>query len=559
MVKRDLRVLLALVLIVDGQAIAGPIARLVSEKPGPPPAGLLAEYPAVVTHTHNRRFSGNEPHGDFDEAEEKLVAWCARLGIRAVGVGSAWDPANDAMFQRFEGPDRNLYYSGKFDQKSVMQTEHIRKLIAYLNRLSDRKTYFYLDNETPKTTMGHVWWFGYFYDYPAWHDYSQDRPIHFYRDDPSIEINPLNGLPQTRRSLFEIMAIQHDAGALGVFAHPTRWWMDNGRFVTNIAAMAGLFLIADGRLDGLAIMGDRPFNKPYQDLWFHFLDTGAKVPGFAETDFFLNKASSRTALETFRNYPHLKGIAITEQNIRDAAARGEVFASNGAFLVISVDGAPMGSVCETSRGKRHRLQIQAYPEPGSKFSRIEVIGKHGAVWAATENFAGGVLEYEFAGTDQPGYVLVRAFGPGDDPERAPGEVQHTAVTNPVYLYPRGFHVAPATTSCILHVAPQSRWVGGRIDFQQSDGHRIESRQVSPGVIRVTLPANARVRLHKEGERDSMFYIAMENSKVEKLVSYLRYGKFRKDYPGLHRGEVPPQAFRLPEMRRALRVFNYDLR
>ncbi len=70
----------------------------------------------MMTHTHNWRFADGEQRGNFAVAEEKLVAWCARLGIRAVGVGSAWDPANDAMFQRFEGAERNLYYSGKFDQ-----------------------------------------------------------------------------------------------------------------------------------------------------------------------------------------------------------------------------------------------------------------------------------------------------------------------------------------------------------------------------------------------------------------------------------------------------------
>src|SRR3974390_1072717 len=155
------------------------IATLVSEKTGPPPPGLLEQYPAVLTHTHNWRFADHEQPPGFEESEKNLVRWCARLGIRAVGVGSAWDPANDAMFQRFEGPDRDLYYSGRFDQKSVMQTDHIRGVIAYLNRLAKGKTYFYLDNETPKTQMGHIWWFNYDYDYPAWHDYSQDRPIRF--------------------------------------------------------------------------------------------------------------------------------------------------------------------------------------------------------------------------------------------------------------------------------------------------------------------------------------------------------------------------------------------
>ena len=295
------------------------------------------------------------------------MGWCARLGIRAVGVGSAWDPANDAMFQRFEGPDRDLYYSGKFDQKSVMQTEHILSVIAHLNELAAGRTFFYLDNETPKNRMGHLWWFNYFYDYPAWHDYSQDRPIRMYRDDPSVDINPLNGRPHTRRDLFEIMAIQHRAGALGVFAHPTRWWISDGKFVTNIAALSGLFLMAEGRLDGLAVMSDRPYNRSAQDLWISFLDTGAVVPGFAETDFFLNKAPEHTGLQTFRNYMHLNGRTITAEHIRDAARVGDVFASNGPFLTLSIDGIPMGSVCSTSARKVHRIRIEAYPAPGAVF------------------------------------------------------------------------------------------------------------------------------------------------------------------------------------------------
>jgi hypothetical protein len=143
------------------------------------------------------------------------------------------------------------------------------------------------------------------------------------------------------------MATQRKAGALGVYAHPTRWWLNKDKFITNIAAMSGLFLLVDGYLDGLTIMGDRPYNKPYQDLWFHFLDTGAKVPGFAETDFALNKVSTRAGRETFRNYLHLKNSPITAENIRDTARTGELFASNGAFLRISLDGVPMGSVCMT--------------------------------------------------------------------------------------------------------------------------------------------------------------------------------------------------------------------
>ena len=533
--------------------------KLLSEHEAARPAELDRTWPAVLTHTHNWRFEAGEKPGNFEEAEQSLAAWCRKLHIRAVGVGSAWNPEVEANFQRFEGPDRDLYYSGRFNQKSVMSVAAVNQTLAHLNSLGGGDTLFYLDNETPKSRMGHVWWFGYFFDYPAWHDYSQDRPIKYFESDPSVEINPLSGQPQTRRNLFEIMAIQRRAGALGIFAHPTRWWTSDGKFVTNIAAMAGLFLVAQGYIDGMAVMGDRVYNKPYQNLWFSFLDTGAKAPGFAETDFFLNKANEHAELDTFRNYPHIGARTLTEQSIRDMARTGEVFFGNGGFVNISVDGIPMGSVCRTAAGKRHVLSVEAYPPEHGRLGRIEVIGKHGAVLASRDDFPGGILRYELPGRADPGYVLVRAFGAGDDPAGDSDHVKYLAVSNPVYLWPRGFQPAPRVTACAFHAGAASQWNGGVLEFQTTEGRTIRRETIRPGTIRETVPADSRVVLSKTGLAARMFYIAMENPAIERNLSYLINGEFRKDYPGLKKGEVPPEAFHLPEIERALRTFEFELK
>jgi hypothetical protein len=77
-------------------------------------------------------------------------------------------------------------------------------------------------------------------------------------------------------------------------------------------------------------------------------------------------------------------------------------------------------------------------------------------------------------------------------------------------------------------------------------------------MRIDLPANARILLRKLGHEDWMFYIAMENARVENLISYLVSGEFRKDYPSLRPGQVPPAAFHLPDLRKALSTFEYSL-
>jgi len=333
--------------------------------------------------------------------------------------------------------------------------------------------------------------------------------------------------------------------------------ISDGKFVSNIAALAGLFLVADGRLDGLAVMSDRPFNRSAQDLWISFLDTGAVVPGFAGTDFFLNRASEHNDLQTFRNYMHLNGKTLTAEHIRDAARVGDVFASNGPFLTLSVDGVPMGSVCTTSSEKLHRIRVEAYPLLGSGLSLIQLIGPHGAVLAEKRDFPGGVLEFDLAGIEQ-GYVLARAFGPGDDPSAAPDQVRQAAITNPVYLRPSGFHHAPLLTRCTLHIPEASRWIGGTIEFQRNDGSLIKRQKVLTGIMQTTLPANARILLTKPGQADWDFPIAMESPTVERLLSYLTSGEVRKNYPGLRQGEVPPGAFQLEELKKALAEFDYTL-
>ncbi len=536
---------------------ASPQMRLTRETPGPAPANLMREWKPVLSHTHNLRGGGLS----FEEAKVKLVDWCRRLGVAALGVGSPWEPVSRAAYLRFEGADRDLYYSGRIDPQSVMHRDQIGRMLQDLNGLSGGATLFYLDNETPKCRYGHVWWFGYDYDVPAWHDYSQDRPIEYWENDSEREINSITGQPHRRRCLLEIMARQRKAGALGVFAHPTSWWTaSDGRFVTNIASECALFLMAEGYLDGFTAMGYDACHRAYQSLWFELLDTGAIVPGFAETDYALDNRRTYDNVRTFLSFLHAPGETQLKRIVA-AAREGACFMSTGAFLIASVDGVPMGRVATTRSGLRHRLRIEAYPGKGqARFSRIDVAGKGGAILARKNSWPGGILEYEFPGRDEADYIVVRAFGQNDNPD-APSQkdIEHMAMTNPVYLHPRGFRFQPVQTECIVQVQPGSAWEGGALEFQTAGGETIARHPIRAGAIKATLPASARVSLTKAGIGERCFYIAMENPKVQRLLTYLYRGEFRKDYGNPPAGNVSPAAFRLGEMREALRQFVYVLR
>jgi hypothetical protein len=538
----------------QGAKSASSAIELIGEQPGGSREDIARQWLSVLTHTHRWRWPNDKASISFEDAQRQLAEACVRLGVRAVGVGSPYDPVELASYLRYEGPDRDLYYSGRMDPRTVMDEGAVSGAIDQLNKLASGRVLFFLDNETPKGETCHVWWFGYHYDYPAWHDYSQDRPIRLFLSDKA-EINSLTGQPHSRRTLFEIMAAQHAAGALGVFAHPTRWWMSGQKFITNIAAFAPLMLAVYGRLDGLTMMGDRAFHPEYQRLWFHFLDTGAVVPGFAETDMALNAGPRQRGRPTFLNYMPLAPEPVMER-IVSCARSGRSFASTGPLVTMQVDGKPMGSVVATGAGRKHRLEITAYPAPGEEIlGRIEVVSNGGRVIAVKEQFPGGRLTYQLAGRSEPGYVVVRAFGAHDVPEKT---VQYHAVTNPVYLHPPGFRMAPATTACRIRVPSESSWVGGSLEFQDPSGRTIRRHNIRAGEIRESVPADTQLLLRKNGTPDLRFFIALENEVVQKRLIYLMRGGFRRDYPDIQLSQVPVEAFGLAEIRDALRNFTYSL-
>ena len=523
--------------------------------PGTPDLQLLERWKAIIGHTHNIR----KRDLPFETAKQELVAWARARNIAAVGVGSPWEPESAAAYLRYEGEERDRYYAGALEVQALMHRESIARLFADLNAMSGGDTLFYQDNETPKSRMGHAWWFGYHYDVPAWHDYSQDRPVQYWSHDPEQELNALTGTPHRRRSQLEITAIQRAAGAVGVFAHPTSWWLQGDRFVTNIASQIALFLLADGYLDGLAVMGYGAHRRWYQKLWFHLLDTGAVVPGFAEGDYLLDWAGTYKLARAFRNVCDIPG-PIDISGIVAATKRGACFVSTGGFLAISVDGTGMGGSVRTRADQVHRLRIEAYPRSGQEyFSRIEVIGRGGAVLASEARFPGGTIEYQLTGRDEPHYVVVRAFGQTDDPDaETEQEIVDLTMSNPVYLHPQGFSFAAQTTRFTVDVRTDSQWLGGTVELQRADGTIIEAHAIRPGQLVAELPASARVYLRKHGRADEYFYIAMENPAVQDLLDYLSKGHFRRDHPDLEPGQVPPEAFHLSEMRTALRASRFSL-
>src|SRR5688500_4955486 len=90
-----------------------------------------AGWRSVLCHTHT--YSGRDDHGGPvkpPESYQRLADWAQRCGVDAIGMGSPYTPSSAQVYGRFDGKERDLYYSPTFDRRSVMATDEIERMLA---------------------------------------------------------------------------------------------------------------------------------------------------------------------------------------------------------------------------------------------------------------------------------------------------------------------------------------------------------------------------------------------------------------------------------------------
>lgn len=506
----------------------------------------MAGWFSTLTHSHHLR-GGDE---SLESASRKLVDWCQKEGIRAFGVGSPWEPVSQRNYVKYETTHREQYDAGQVDLEPLKNEQGVREFLEGLNRMSGGKTFFYLDNETPKARYGHLWWLNWHYDVPPWHDYSQDRPIQYYRNDPEQEWNPVAGRPFRRRPYLEILRNQRAHGALGVWAHPTSWWREEGKFITNIAAEAGLHLLAQGFLDGLVVMGYDVFQSHYQALWFDWLDTGAVIPGFAESDMANSQIGSRKGHPLMISHLYCPdGVSV--EALTEAGRSGMAVATTGGLAVPRAGDVNMGSVLTLAKGEERDMTVDLVPTPGEDyFSRVEILGRGGKVLFSRDHVPAGRLTLKIQGDGRPDYRVVRAYGAYDHPEMVdPMKIRHLVLSNPLYLHPPGFVVEPVHTELTLSADSNSPYANQPFELRSFEGEILEQGALDK-VRKLRVPADAFLNFPGMSEPWPL-YPCMENQAAQNLLAYLWQGHFLKDFPKCQPGHVPPEAWRMNELRDAL--------
>lgn len=528
---------------------------------------LTTNSESVQTYAFNLGGHSHFVRNHLSNVEQSInfaKEWCKDCEYHAYGVGSPWTTVSGEHYAQCEGEKRNEYYAGLIKPEDILDKEEIFDVIRRLNEQED--TLFYIDNETPKNRFGHLWYVGFDYKVPAWHDYSQDKPVSFTPLDEINDPNPLHkdGV-QLRRSYSQVINEQRNAGALAIWAHPTSWWIHppvNGNFTTNIAAELMPCLVSDGHIDGITVIGYDAYHVDYQALWFAMLDRKWRVPCYAELDGGF--AGMPKKERTFKNaIPLETKKKLSMDEFKEELRLGHHYITSGPELILTIDGMPMGSTIATDDKKQFHAKLIAKPSRDeAKLSRVQLVTLNNKVVYELRDFAGGTVEFDIeipADLDYT-YFVVRCFGENDDPETMKQQqIKHCALTNPFYFATKAVEWHKQMVSKItIEVSESSKYCGQEYVFDDLHGNVTERKKLEAGTHVFNLYPQSLLKLYDKGNQETSIPLAMANKPLRKYLEDIASGKFLEQYPECVAGQVPVAVFQLDNVEGWLKEFTVSL-
>ncbi len=280
-----------------------------------------------------------------------------------------------------------------------------------------------------------------------------------YQNSPLASPYPDNGV---------IADLAHAQGALVGYVHPFDWEIDPPKEKSLTNALPAD--VANGKVDYIEVVGFAD-HKATANVWYRLLNLGYRLPAGAGTDAMTNYASLRGPVGMNRTFLDTNGD-MGPAAINAALKAGRTFVSNGPLLGLEVDGSrPGGVISRTANGKlSYRIALRS----PVAVDHLELV-QNGKV---VKSFAlkGDRRSLDATGEialDQAGWVLLRAWNDGSDPQVL--DLYPYATTSPVYLdLPGG--VPPDPTDAAYFAAWLDRVIAdaqGRNDYR-NDRERSET-------------------------------------------------------------------------------------
>ena len=457
-------------------------------------------------------------------------------------------------------------------------------------QFTDKRFTLYYGSEMPKYRTGHTWWLGqkstrgYF---PDTMDTVYEN--NYYQSEQGVtwDFKKLNFpfIPDVE----VVQRLKSADHSVAITAHPTSWWWQKRgeieKYVTNAAVNLSFGLLAGKIWDGLVTMGYDHDHYFYQNLWFHILNEGYRMPAISELDGGFEK-EDKNYYGSMRTYYKINGEFSVEK-VTEAVRTGKTFITSGPIIISDVDKRYNVGDIVRSNGKTHQLHINAYAsgEEGDYLSYVITYrnGRIFKIWDIRDkklrvfNTRVDITERDKA------WYIIKVYGKRawKNPEHldvmqvcektANGNAADTikiqkdvAITSPFYFWPKEV-TDPGTLQSRLNITVISPQLKQALDNVTIDilvnGKKINSINLKKGKGTFSMPVHGLLKISVKGYTPIYRSLYLDYPPHQKLLEELASGRWMDKYDSIKKftpGEIPWEEFHFQKTKQMLSNVDWEI-
>ena len=445
-------------------------------------------------------------------------------------------------------------------------------------KFSDERFTLCYGSEMPKYRTGHTWWMG-----------QKSTRGYFWNTMDTVYENNYFQSPQGTQWNFktlnfpfipDVEVVQHYKtadNAVAVVAHPTSWWWqqrgDITKHVTNVAANLSFGLLSGKIWDGIVVMGYNHDHYFYQNLWFHILNEGYRMPALSELDGGFERDDSKY-YGSMRTYYQIDG-KFSIDKVTAAVRKGRTFVTSGPIIFADVDNKyNVGDIVRTN-GTKHDLHIKAYAsgEEDDYLSYVIVFrnGQIFKVWDICNKKLRAFEQTLSIDEKNKAWYIIKVYG-----KNAPKNLEDldvikvcdkkffpdisntqndVAITSPFYFWSNtATDPKPLISNVKLSlISPNKGAVQNAIVDISVNGKKINTIHLKDGKGSFSMPVNALLKISSKGHTPIHRTLYLDYPPHLQLIEELATGNWLKkdDSAKYQPGEVPWEEFHFEQTKQIL--------
>jgi hypothetical protein len=449
---------------------------------------------------------------------------------------------------------------------------------GYSKFSDDRFTLSY-GSEMPKYRTGHTWWLG----------QKSTRNYFWSTMDTVYENNYFQSAQGTTWDFKQLTfpfvpdanVVQHYKTAdhaVAITAHPTSWWWqkrgDVTKYVTNVAANLSFGLLSGKIWDAIVVMGYNHDHYFYQNLWFHILNEGYRMPALSELDGGFERDDNKY-YGSMRTYYKIDG-KFSIDKLTDAVRKGKTFVTSGPVIFTDVDNKySIGDIIRTN-GTKHDLHIKAYAAGDEDdYLSYVIVYRNGEifkVWNIRDKKSRTFEQTLSINEKAKAWYIVKVYGKNapknpeyldvmkvGDKKLFPdaSTVQHdVAITSPFYFWADEVNDPRPLISNVNLTAIPSQNKDALKDVMVDisvNGKKINTIHLKDGKGSFSMPVNGLLKISAEGYLPVYRTLYLDYPPQQALIEELATGNWLKKYDStkFNPGEVPWEAFHFEKTKQIL--------